>query len=297
MSSTGADAFAFNFAAAGAADTAAPEVTISPWAPTAPSMAAAAADTAPSGDEDEVILAPALLGGVGPTPPVGSTDVAVQTEAHVFITNFIQGANDEQLAAALGALSAADPIRSLYVHAVLLVRDFADDEPPMGDSERAGRHLQEGQDAACQWAEAPPGRRRRRLGRVRLRRPRSARRGGGGGGTAKRPTRIKRLHPASGAHFPDKEVLLGLQGATADSRDEARFLERRVATARPRSRPTPSQWASSFGRSRPVCAAGCARKEGQCLRPISYPPIAPGRGSSGALPCPLCGHVLLGGRP
>ena len=35
-------------------------------------------------------------------------DVGVQTEAHVFIANFIHDANDEQLVAASGALSAID---------------------------------------------------------------------------------------------------------------------------------------------------------------------------------------------
>ena len=73
-----------------------------------------------SDDEEEEILAPALLptpGVLGSGPTTHDTnlqvgvvghDVGVQTEAHVFIANFIHDANDEQLVAASGALSAID---------------------------------------------------------------------------------------------------------------------------------------------------------------------------------------------
>ena len=130
----------------GSTSTPSPSITSSPVdAPVAGlSPATAVTGDAPSGDVEEEIVAPALLptpgflGGAGPTH-----DVSVQTEAHVFIANFIHGANDEQLVAALESLSAAEFNRlppdchghsgptgrgarhAPYVHAAILDLDFA----------------------------------------------------------------------------------------------------------------------------------------------------------------------------
>ena len=56
--------------------------------------------------------------------------MVVQTEAHVFIANFIHDANDEQLAAALGALSDVD-FRRLAAAGLVAQSGVGPDTPPM----------------------------------------------------------------------------------------------------------------------------------------------------------------------
>ena len=98
MSSTGPLASADFFAPAGLDWAAGPPPpalgpTTSTSAPTTPAVEAEAVGDAHSGDEEEEIVAPALLptpgflGGAepssAPTPLVGHSDVGVQTEAYV----------------------------------------------------------------------------------------------------------------------------------------------------------------------------------------------------------------------
>ncbi|CAE6946510.1 unnamed protein product [Symbiodinium sp. CCMP2592] len=115
MSSTGAaDLVAAAAASASRADPMVDDAEVLDWVPPsakAASAVGAGASNPGSGDEEEEIVA----GFASPTPGIhfatGGLDMGVQTEAHVFISNFAAGATDAELAAAVGALSSCDLAR------------------------------------------------------------------------------------------------------------------------------------------------------------------------------------------
>ncbi|CAE7241568.1 unnamed protein product, partial [Symbiodinium sp. CCMP2592] len=119
MSSSGAADFAAAAVdAALRADASAADAEVLDWAP--PSSLAASTTLlgggAPdplSGEEEEEIVTGFVLPTSGSFAATGGLDMGVQTEAHVFISNFAAGATDGELAAAVGALSSGDLARPM----------------------------------------------------------------------------------------------------------------------------------------------------------------------------------------